>query len=180
MEAFESLVAGLLRREGLWIIPQYKIVLTKADKAEIQQPSHPRVPIDILGYRAVTNTVLWIECKSYLDSTGVHKRAFDGSNPDAASKYKVFTNETFRVVATRRLLQQVVDQQLVPVGPGIDYWLVAGKVALESNAWLRQHFGNKGWTLHDSTWVLQHLQQMSSAKYEDDVAVMVAKLLRAQ
>lgn len=81
MDAFEDLVARLLRREGYWTRQNYMVNIAKTDKVAIGLPSMPRPEVDIIAYQAVTNTVVWVECKSYLDSTGVHIAAFPPTSP---------------------------------------------------------------------------------------------------
>lgn len=177
MNAFETLVSGVLRREGIWTYPSYKVLVTKEEKVKIGKPSMPRPEIDILGYRAPTNTLMWIECKSYLDSTGVRRAAFDGSNAGFASRFKVFTDPVYRRVAANRLIRQAVADGLASKGPRLEHWLVAGRIAPGSQAWLEAYFKSQGWILRDRDWIKGHLTTMASEAYEDDAASMVAKLL---
>ena len=44
MNAFETLVAGVLRREGIWTYPSYKVLVTKEEKVRIGKPSMPFFP----------------------------------------------------------------------------------------------------------------------------------------
>jgi hypothetical protein len=71
MDAFESLVSMLLRHDGFWTTPSFKVELTKEEKRRINRFSSPRLELDLIAYKGSTNEVLAIECKSYLDSTGV-------------------------------------------------------------------------------------------------------------
>lgn len=71
MDAFESIVAGLLWEEGYWTSIDFKVTLSKNAKAELGKFSLPRPEIDILAYQAMDNSLLWVECKSYMDSRGV-------------------------------------------------------------------------------------------------------------
>jgi hypothetical protein len=71
MHGFESLVAEILETEGYWVRRGYKVELTKGEKRAIGRRSSPRWEIDLLAYDAAENTVLAVECKSYLDSPGV-------------------------------------------------------------------------------------------------------------
>ena len=45
--------------------------MTKAQKREVGRPSTPRWEIDLVAYKAAKNELLAVECKSFLDSTGV-------------------------------------------------------------------------------------------------------------
>lgn len=178
MDAFEDLVARLLRREGYWTRQNYKVDITKADKVKIGLHSMPRPDVDIVAYQAVTNTVAWVECKSYLDSTGVQMSAFDGSNPKLAKRFRVFTDPTFREVVTDALLRQMIEERLARPNPTVEYWLVAGKIARPSQDAVAAHFEANGWTLRDRGWVTAALQEVAGDGYEDDVVTMAAKLLR--
>lgn len=71
MDAFEAVVAMLLRREGYWVIPSFKVDLTKDEKRAIKRHSSPRWEIDLAAYKGATNELIAIECKSFLDSIGV-------------------------------------------------------------------------------------------------------------
>jgi hypothetical protein len=71
MDSFESLIALLLRRDGWWTTTSFKVEITKPEKREIGTHSAPRWEIDVLAYKGSTNEILAVECKSFLDSTGV-------------------------------------------------------------------------------------------------------------
>jgi hypothetical protein len=177
MDAFEEIVAGLFRQMGYWTRLNYKVNLEKADKVRVGKPSLPRPEIDVLAYRPTSNSLLWIECKSYLDSKGVIADAFNGKNQRAASRYKIFTDETYREVASNKLLEQTVDEGLVLPGAILDYCLVAGKIDTKSQIELQEHFTKKGWMLFDRTWIKDKLRELSTLGYENDIAIVIAKLL---
>src|SRR6266481_2835604 len=103
MNSFENLVATVLRRQGWWIHVNYKVELTREDKREIELPSVPRWELDLVGYKADTNTVRFIECKSYLDSPGVRYAAFEDP-PDTvhAQRLKLFVKPELRRVVFAR------------------------------------------------------------------------------
>lgn len=50
MDAFESLVALLLHRDGYWTTTGFKVELTKEEKRRIGRPSSPRWELDVIGY----------------------------------------------------------------------------------------------------------------------------------
>jgi hypothetical protein len=75
---------------GCWVRTSVKVELTKEEKREIDRHSSPRWELDIVGYNARENLLRIVECKSYLDSTGVRASAFDGSSPEYAKRYKLF------------------------------------------------------------------------------------------
>jgi hypothetical protein len=144
---------------------------------EVGKPSLPRPDIDILAYQPVGNRVLWVECKSYLDSGGVHMSAFNGANPKFRDRFRVFTDGTYRRVVTDALIRQLVAAELVRPQPTIEYWLVAGRIASGQAVALSDHFKVNGWTLRDRSWIRQTLALLAGDGYEDDVVTMAAKLL---
>jgi hypothetical protein len=162
MNAFEELVAGLLRREGYWTHQSYKVVLSKQDKVSIGKPSLPRIEIDILGYKASSNTLLWVECKSYLDSSGVSLSNFDAEN----GRYKVFANKELRSVATKQLISQATKSGLALGHPKVEYWLVAGHIARESRLGLQKRFDSEGWKLRTDEWIVSQLKAMADDRGE--------------
>ncbi len=179
MDAFETLVTGILqRRERLWTWQNYKIDLTREDKLRLGKPSHPRIDVDVVAYQPIENRVLWVECKSYLDSSGVSMNAFTPANGQHADRFKVFTDQTYRVVASAALVRQLVAERMVRPDPVIEFWLVAGRIAPMSADKLREHFMNNGWKLRDRPWIEASLRELARMAYDDDVVMMVAKLLK--
>lgn len=178
MDSFETLVSGILqRRERLWTWQNFKVELTPDDKARLGKHSHPRIDVDILAYNAHANHLEWVECKSYLDSTGVSMSAFNGSNPRFADRFKIFTDATYREVAEAALLRQVLAERLVRPGVTVGYALVAGRIVRSSVEPLHGHFTANGWTLRDLKWIQEALRDLSGMAYDDDVTMMAAKLL---
>jgi hypothetical protein len=51
MDAFENVMALLLRRHGCWTATSVKVELTKEQKVAIGRPSSPRWEIDLLAYK---------------------------------------------------------------------------------------------------------------------------------
>jgi hypothetical protein len=83
----------LLRHDGYWTTPSFNVDLTKEEKRRIGSASSPRWELDVVAYKGSTNEVLAIECKSFLDSTGVilRKGMFE---PE--TRYKLFTDDALR------------------------------------------------------------------------------------
>jgi len=176
MDAFESLTKSFLELEGFWVRSSYKVNLTKEDKVAISRHTCPRWEIDLVAYKAATNELRLVECRSYLDSTGVQFSAFKGTEP--AGRYKLFTDSTVRDVVTRRLIAELVECGSCLPEPRSLLCLAAGKMKNESDRQLlREHFKANGWLLWDDEWIKKRLTQMSKGSYENDVASVVAKLL---
>jgi hypothetical protein len=91
MDSFEAVIASLLQRRGYWTQIGFKVELTQAEKRRIGRPSSPRWQLDVIGYRAKSNHLLVLECKSFLDSPGVRCTAFDGSKPKEQSDTNCFS-----------------------------------------------------------------------------------------
>ena len=178
MDAFETVVGEILWREGYWIQTSFKVDLTKEDKLAINRPSSPRWEIDVVGYSGRRNELLIVECKSYLDSLGVQFRAFDGSDPKAASRFKLFNDANLRQVVSARLRQQLVKVGLVREEPVVKLALVCGKIVRERDRHLlKEHFEKNGWRLWDDAWLTEKLAEMSKGGYENSSVAVVAKLL---
>jgi hypothetical protein len=175
MDAFEQIIEGLFRQQGYWTQTGYKINLTPDEKRAIGKHSMPRPEIDILAYKPLKNELLWIECKSYLDSYGVRYTDFlpDGKN---ANRYKIFNDHNYRQIAAQRLLQQVVEQGRTLPNPSLRFCLVAGKSYSINQDKIAQHFIEQGWEFYDADWIKAQLSSLAKLGYENDIAIMVAKL----
>ncbi|MGA9851713.1 MAG: hypothetical protein WBR15_02130 [Gammaproteobacteria bacterium] len=178
MDAFESLVGFLLEKEGYWVRRNLKVELTPEDKKKIKRPTSPRWEVDVLAYKAKSNELLVVECKSYLDSTGVRAHGLDGTNADAGQQYKLFNDSTLRKVILARLVKQLVSYGLCAPRPTVTLCLAAGNIASETD---RESIGKicerHGWRLYDDAWIKEKLLRLSRSGYENDVASYVAKIL---
>lgn len=175
MDAFESLISMLLRHDGYWTIPSFKVELTKEEKRHVGRASSPRWEIDLIAYKGSTNEVLVVECKSYLDSRGVVFQNDQFGNP---KRYKLFTDATLREVVLNRLSIQLVSTGACAPAPKLTLGMAIGKIARTTDVkGLNDHFADKGWRLFDSAWIRDRLQAASDRGYENDVAFIVSKLL---
>ncbi len=175
MEAFEALISILLRHDGYWTTPNFKVNLTKEDKHRIGRPTSPRWELDVVAYKGSTNEVLAVECKSFLDSTGVIFR--DGTF-EPENRYKLFTDGRLRSVVLKRLAKQLQAIGACARSPRVKLCLAAGNVARKSDSkGLSRHFTSKNWLLIDSDWVCERLRMASQRSYENDVAFVVSKFL---
>lgn len=180
MDSFETLIATIFQKRGYWTWQGFRVELTAEDKRNIGTPSMPRTEIDILAYKPGGNELLWIECKSYLDSYGVRASSFEATGDRDSMRYKVFTQANYRDVITRRLIAQVVDEGLTLDNPKVGYVLVAGKIYPKRAADLKKHFDDQhvsNWKLYGPDWIIDQLKQLSQQQYENNLAMMVAKLI---
>jgi hypothetical protein len=177
VDAFEQLVSEILWMEGYWVRTSVKVKLTKEEKRLIGLPSAPRWELDIVAYNARDNILRVVECKSYFDSVGVRASAFDGSNANHATRYKLFNKPDLRQVVFKRLCLQLAEAGACREGAKVKLSLAAGKVRNEDRAAIRAHFDTQGWEFWDENWLRGHLRRMAQQSYENQVSAVVAKLL---
>ena len=178
MDAFESVVAEILHRDGYWIQNAFKVELTKEEKRDIGRPSSPRWELDLVAYSAKRNELLIVECKSYLDSSGVAFRAFDGSDMRFAKRFKLFNDEKLKCVVFNRLRHQMSDLGLIPEDTKFVLALACGKIASKSDRdKLQDHFNRNDWRLWDRLWLKGKLDELSKGGYENSQISVVSKIL---
>ena len=177
MDAFEQVVAEILWREGYWVRTSFKVELTREDKLRIGRPSSPRWELDIVAYRGKDNLLQVVECKSYLDSIGVQKSGFDGTDPKTARLYKLFTDDVLRDVVFQRLREQLTKNGACQPNPEVKLCLACGKIKGGCQEWLGHHFRERGWGLWDVNYLRNRLEEMAGGGYENQVSAVVAKLL---
>lgn len=176
MDAFEQLAADLFWADGYWVRNSVKIDLTRDEKREIGRHSSPRWEIDLVAYRPATNELLALECKSYLDSGGVHAAHFlDGSK--YAHRYKLFHDATLRRVVLSRLKQQFVDAGRCPDNVIVRLGLVHGHATGGNTQRLQEIFERGEWLLFGPGWLRAHLCRVAKSAYENSTAAVVAKVL---
>jgi hypothetical protein len=178
MDAFEHLVSEILWAQGYWVRTSVKVALTKEEKVAIGRPSSPRWELDIVAYRGGDNSLLVVECKSYLDSQGVKFSALDGTDAKLAERFKLFNDATLREVVLGRLGRQFHECGACGPDPKITLGLAAGQIYSDvDRAKLKALFDDQGWVLWDDVWLREHLQVMATGGYENNVAAIVSKLL---
>ena len=178
MDAFENIVAGLLEQEGYWVRTSFKVNLTKAEKRKIGRASSPRWELDIVAYKPKSNTILVVECKSFLDSPGVRFAQLAGKEDGRPKRFKLFNETKLRNVVFKRLVLQLHEKGCCRGSAKVRLCLAAGKIARPpDHAKLKAHFVKKGWLLFDREWIRKQFQAAAKAPYENNVAVVVAKLL---
>ncbi|MGF6428357.1 hypothetical protein [Bradyrhizobium elkanii] len=178
MDSFEEVVAEILWREGYWVRTSVKVELTKDEKRQISLPSSPRWELDVVAYKAAQNSLLVVECKSYLDSPGVKMHGFDGTNEKAAGRFKLFNKSNVREVVFNRLRTQLTESGSCIANPSVALCLACGRIASESDRqMIKAHFAEQGWQLWDEYWLRDRLKDMAAGGYENQISAVVSKLL---
>lgn len=176
MDAFEQLAADIFWNEGYWVRTGVKVELTREEKVQIGRHSSPRWEIDLVAYHAARNELLALECKSYLDSGGVHAAHFlPGSK--YAHRYKLFHDATLRDTVLERLRLQCVERGLCPANVDVRLGLIHGHATAHNAPLLEAIFANNDWLLFGPDWLRDHLGRMAAGSYENSTAALVAKLL---
>ena len=175
MDAFEAVISMLLRHDGYWTTPSFKVELTKAEKVAIGRHSSPRWELDLVAYCAAKNEILIVECKSYLDSGGV---LFRNGLFQTPNRYKLFTDDTLRNVVVDRMTAQLLERGSCRAKPKVTLCLAAGKFAGSNDLkGLRSHFKANHWQLFEPKWIHEGLRRAATKGYENDIAFVVSKLL---
>lgn len=182
MDAFESVIAMLLRSGGLedgsekyWTITGFKVNLSREEKRSIGRATTPRWEIDVVAYNARKNEVLAVECKSFLNSGGV---MFCEGRFKAPKRYKLFAEEKTRQVVLNALKAQLVDSGLCRENPSVRLCLAVGKLGAKCDRdglckHLLQECDGK---LLDSEWINDRILALPGSQYENEVAHVAVKL----
>ena len=176
MDSFESIVKTIFESKGYWVQTSFKVDLTKAEKRKIGKPSSPRWELDVVAYKGARNELLVIECKSYLDSTGVKANAL--KHAESYNRYKLFNDARLRKVVFSRLVAQMVELGSCRKNTTVKLCLAAGKIATaKDEKELVEHFKARGWGFYPGTWIEDELRKLSHAGQENNVAIVTTKLL---
>lgn len=179
MDAFETVVAEILWREGYWVQRSLKVELDRREKVQIRRPTSPRWELDVVAYSGARNELLVVECKSYLDSAGVRADAIVAASHRSAKRYKLFHDEELREVVFKRLAMQLSAGGACGRDPKVRLALAAGHVKSASDRErIAAHFSRKGWLFFDESWIVNSLQKMAAGGYENEISTVVAKLLK--
>lgn len=178
MDAFEQIVKIVLEGQCWWVRQGYKVELTKKEKVAMGRHSSPRWEIDLLTFQPMTNRIMIVECKSFLDFFGVRASEFVDSDLPTKGRYKLFNEAKLREVVFGRLKAQLVGEGLVLPNSDISLAMAVGKFKSASDREaLRARFKDRGWQLIDDLQLRKWALELSERGYEDNVAAIVAKLI---
>lgn len=177
MNAFEDIVAYYFEEEGYWVRQSVKVNISKENKKFLGLPSMPRPEIDLVAFKVKGNTLLLIEAKSYLDSSGVRFDDVTGENQDAAKRYRLFTNPRFREIVTKKVQEDYLEQGLINAGTRINYALAAGNVYANDEARIQDYFQKNGWLFVSPQQIKEKIKKLAAKGWEDSLITITAKLI---
>lgn len=177
LDAFESVIASLLERDGFWVRSSVKVELTKAEKKLIGRASSPRWEIDLVAYKVKTNELWIVECKSYLDSGGVSMNAFNSSNHNFANRFKLFNEKNLFGIVKKRLCGQLLQRGACRPNPKVKLVLAAGHIVKKHRKRISEIFKKNGWLLWDEKELRDRLFELSVEGYDNTVASVVSKMI---
>ena len=178
MDAFESIVATILRLDGYWVHRLVRVPLTAQEKRRLGQPSLPRPELDLVAYKPRSNELLVVECKSFLDSQGVHSSGFTDPNAQSFKRYKLFNDPRLWRTVRRALVRHLRQLGACCARPVVRLCLTTGHIATPLHRLrLRAHFAKHRWELLDDIEIARRLRDSSDTTYADDVAIVAAKIL---
>ena len=175
MDAFEQLASELFFRKGYWVQNSVKVDLSKEEKIAIGRPSSPRWEIDLVAYSGGLNRLMALECKSFLDSSGVSLADFQSES--ASTRYKLFREEKTRTVVLNRMKSDLVKDGFVPGNCEVQFGLVAAKVRPKDLEALPGYFAERGWCFYGPNWIKAEVKRLADSGYSNDVSAVVAKIL---
>jgi len=182
MNAFEEIVKQYLEAEGYWVRQSVKVDISKDDKKAIGLPTMPRPEIDLVALNAKENELLLIEVKSFLDSQGVYFGDDDigkfRSGSWAAKRYRLFADEKFRKIVTKRLKEDYLQRGLINRKTKINYALAVGKFYSPNDEPItKAFFTRKGWELFTPKQIKGKIKELSQKGWEDNLLTVAAKLI---
>lgn len=177
MDYFESIIKTLLEHEGYWVRQSFKVNLTKQEKRNIGKHSIPRPEIDLLAYNARTNNVLALEAKSYLDSPGVKCIDLCEKYEIPEGRYKLFTCQNYRNIVFSRLKDDLIELNMANTETSISLGLAAGKVYQSKSNDIKELFNGNNWLFLSPEDIKQKVYSLASKGYENEPAIITAKIL---
>jgi len=146
MNAFEQIAAHFFEVQGYWTRVGTKSMFQRK-RSENSETEYATPRSRLAGFQPGSNQLLVMECKSWLDSTGVRVANF-GEDPVHNKHMKLFNRDGLRELLTSKLLAQLRQEGLLPTtDPSIRYGLVAGKIKAGNEPKIREIFDAKDWLL---------------------------------
>lgn len=180
MDYFESIVRTLLEHEGYWVRQSFKVNLPKSQKRALGKPRMPRPEVDLLAYNPAENTVKLVEVKSFLDSAGVRLTLLQEDHETPSGLYKLFTCRKYYEIVSHCLRLQLLDLGLCTKSTQFQLGLVAGNVYRNQSAEIEALFRRQGWFFWSPELVREKVYALAEKGYENEPAIITAKILARQ
>lgn len=177
MDHFESLIATLLEAEGYWLRRSFKVSVTKEEKRAIGKHSIPRPEIDVLAFRFAENSVIAVEVKSFLDSSGLKLEQLQAQHEIPEGRYKLFTTERYRRIVLARLHQDLIRCGMANAETRVSLGLAVGKIYRGRSEEIRDFMLDRGMFFWSPEDIKNRVVALAERDYENDPAIMVAKVL---
>jgi len=177
MDYFESIIKTTLEYEGYWVRQSFKINVTKEEKRQIGKHTIPRPEVDILAYKPSDNNLLVIEVKSYFDNPGVRLSDLQKEHEKPEGGYKLFTCENYRNIVFNRLKKDLIEIGMVNQDTNISLGLAAGNVFQNKSKEINEFFISKKWVFISPEDIKEKVTNLASMGYENEPAVITAKIL---
>jgi hypothetical protein len=177
MDYFEGIVRTALEADGYWVRSSFKVNLSKDEKRAVGKHSMPRPEIDLLAFRPTEKLVVALEAKSYLDSPGVHLEHLRAEHAVPEGRYKLVTCKKYRETVLTRLRLDLSERGMLGDDGRVVLGLVAGNVYRNREAEVRTFMESKGWFFWGPSDIRAKVRALADTAYENDPAVLTAKLL---
>jgi hypothetical protein len=176
MDAFEHIVGLYLQEKNYWTRHSVKVDLTKEDKAEIKLPTIPRPEIDLVAYNPVSNTLILIEAKSYLNSSGVTIGGLNGTDNKTKDRYRLLNNKTYQNVVTKRLVESFKKNKIIKKDTKVKYALAAGHVQTKSSIAVAKYLETNGYIYFAPDDIKQTIKNLANRGWDNNIITVTAKL----
>lgn len=177
MDHFENIVKTLLEHNGYWVRQSFKVNLTKDEKRNINKPSIPRPEIDLLAYRPTENEIIAIEVKSFFNSPGVKIADIKLEHAYPEGRYKLFTCKKYRDIVLDRLRMDLKKSGMIHGEETLRLGLAAGNIYQSKSCEFRAYFDERNWFFWSPEDIKSEVMKLATHGYENDPAIITAKIL---
>jgi hypothetical protein len=175
MDAFESIVARILEKNGYWVHQSVKVSCTPDEKASFGARTAPTPEVDLVAFNGLE--LVLFEVKSFLDSDGVKFNGITGVDTEDGKKYKILNNVVYQELITPRVMKAFS----VPRDTKVRYGLAAGNIFPPDEKDILEHFRiNVHLKLLTPEYLAKELIGLGDSVYVNDEVWMTIKLLDNQ
>jgi hypothetical protein len=177
MDAFESIIAMFLERRGYWTLRSVKVKFKPHEKVWPINKYSPTLELDVVAYKPRENELILIECKSFLDSSGVRLDHVRGLGRDAR-RYRLIHDVPYRTMLKERIESDFLSKGLISENPNIKFGLAAGNIYEKDKVGLVQYCNDNGIVLYTPETIQKEIKNLRSSVYLNDEITLTVKLLR--